>query len=73
MIQCPDCYTISPVLWLCIIYFKRYDIYHDIPEVIFDMYQWYILSGFRPKIYPQISLEFGNFNDKNILNLSKNV
>ncbi len=23
--------------------------------------------------YPQISLEFGNFNDQNILNLSKNV
>ncbi len=24
-------------------------------------------------LYPQISWEFGNFNDQNILNLSKNV
>ncbi len=36
------------LLGLCIIYFKRYDTYHDTHEVIFDMYQRYILSGFRP-------------------------
>ncbi len=39
------------------------------------MYQRYILFGFKPKniICPQISWEFGNFNDQNTLNLSKNV
>ncbi len=31
------------------IYFKRYDTYHNTYVAIFDMYQWYILSGFRPK------------------------
>ncbi len=35
-------------LGLCIVYFKRYDTYHDTHEAIFDMYQRYILSGFRP-------------------------
>ncbi len=36
-------------------------------EAIFDIYQQYILSGFRPKnlVCPQISWEFGNFNDQN--------
>ncbi len=41
---------------LCIIYFKRYDTYHDTHEAIFDMYQRYILSSFFTKknlIYPQ--------------------
>ncbi len=63
------------MLELCIIYFKRYDTYHDTHEAIFDMYQRYILSGFKLKklIYPQISWEFGYSNDQNILNLSKNV
>ncbi len=58
---------------LCIVYFKRYDTYHDAHKAIFDMYTQNILYGFRPKnlIYPQISQEFGNFNDQNILNLSK--
>ncbi len=54
----------------------RYDTYHDTDETIFDMYQRYTLSDFRPNkldIYPQISWEFGNFNDQNILHLSKNV
>ncbi len=62
-------------LGLCIVYFKRYDTYHDTHEVIFDMYQRYIWSGFKPNklIYPQISWEFWYFNDQNILNLSKNV
>ncbi len=63
-------------LGLCIVYFKLYDVYHDTHEAIFDMYQWYILSGFSPKknlIYPQISQEFGYFSNQNILNLSKNV
>ncbi len=27
----------------------RYDTYHDTHEAIFDMYQRYILSGFRQK------------------------
>ncbi len=45
------------------------------PEVIFDMYQWYILNVLDQKylIYPEILREFWNFNDQNILNLSKNV
>ncbi len=34
---------------LCIVYFKRYNIYHDTHDAIFNMYQRYILSGFRPK------------------------
>ncbi len=46
---------------LCIVYFKRYGTYHDtMIHMIFDMYQQYILSGFRqkkPLIYPQISQE----------------
>ncbi len=48
-----------------VLFILRYDTYHDIDEAIFDMYQRYILSGFGPKnlIYPQISQEFGNFND----------
>ncbi len=39
------------------------------------MYQQYILSGLDQKILicPQISQEFGNFNDQNTLNLNKNV
>ncbi len=61
------------VYWLgglCIVYFKRYDTYHDTHQAISDMYQRYILSGFRPKkiIYPQISWDLGYFNDQNILN-----
>ncbi len=35
------------LLGLYIIYFKQYNTYHDIHEVIFDIYQRYILSGFR--------------------------
>ncbi len=56
-------------------YFKQYNTYHNTHEAIFNMYQRYIMSGFRPKklIYPDISWEFGYFNDQNILNLSKNV
>ncbi len=45
----------GPILWkdisligLCIVYLKQYDTYHDTHEAIFDMYQQYILSGFRP-------------------------
>ncbi len=49
----------------------RYDTYHDTREAIFDMYQWYILSDFRPK--KLISQEFGNFKDLKNINLSKNV
>ncbi len=39
------------------------------------MYQQYILFGFRQKkLYiHKFSREFGNFNDQNTLNLSKNV
>ncbi len=44
-------------LGLCIIYFKRYDTYHDSDEVIFDMHQQYILSDFRPQKY-DISTNF---------------
>ncbi len=33
------------VVGLFIIYFKQYNTYHDTHEVIFDMYQQYILSG----------------------------
>ncbi len=60
---------------LCIVYFKLYDTYHNTHEAIFDMYQQYILSGFRQKhlIYTQISQEFGNYYEQNILNLRKNV
>ncbi len=36
-------------LGLYLIYFKWYNTYHDTQEVIFDMYQQYILSVFRPK------------------------
>ncbi len=45
---------------------------HDTHEVIFDMYQRYILSGLTAKnlICTQISW---NFNDQNNINLSKNV
>ncbi len=38
-------------LSLYILYFRRYDTYHDTHEVIFDVYQRYILSGFRPKTW----------------------
>ncbi len=34
---------------LCIVYFKQYDTYHDTYKAIFNMYQRYILSGFRQK------------------------
>ncbi len=51
----------------------RYDTYHNTHEVIFDMYQWYILSDFRPKINWYVHKFHGNFNDQNNLNLSKNV
>ncbi len=62
--SCGYCRPICVVL--CIVYFKRYDRYHDRHEVIFNMYQQYILSGFIPKnlIYPPISWEFGYFNDQ---------
>ncbi len=44
-------------LGLCIIYFKRYDTYHDTHEEIINMYQLYILSGFRPnKLYISTNL-----------------
>ncbi len=36
------------IIGLYIIYFMRYDTYHDTHEVMFDMYQRYILSGFDP-------------------------
>ncbi len=36
-------------LGLCIVYFKQYDTYHDTHEAIFNMYQRYVLSGFRLK------------------------
>ncbi len=41
-------HTVS-TLELCIVYFKRCDTYHNTHEVIFDMYQQYILSDFRSK------------------------
>ncbi len=61
--------------WHYHVYFKRYDTYHVTHKAIFNMYQRYILSGLDQKnlIYPQISQEFGNFNDQNIQNVSKNV
>ncbi len=34
---------------------------------------FYLVLDKKNLIYPQISLEFGNFNDQNTLNLSKNV
>ncbi len=34
---------------------------------------FYLVLDQNTSIYPQISLEFWNFNDQNILNLSKNV
>ncbi len=34
---------------LCIVYFKRYDMYQDTHEAIIDIYQRYILFGFRQK------------------------
>ncbi len=65
------------IIWsVCLsVNFKQYDTYHDTHEVLFDIYQRYILSGFRPNnfIHTQISQEFGNFNDQNTLNLSKYV
>ncbi len=63
---------------LCIVYFKRYDTYHDTHSYM-KRYSICINDIFclvlDPKklIYPQISQEFGNFNDQNIQNLSKNV
>ncbi len=71
----PEYWHTRCCLGLCIVYFKRYYTYHDTYEGIFDMYQRYISSGFRKKKlkYPQISQEFGYFNEQNILNLSKNV
>ncbi len=42
-------YSSQLEIGLCIIYFKRYDTYHNTHEAIFDMYQRYMLSGFRPK------------------------
>ncbi len=33
------------MLGLYIVYFMRFDTYHDTHEVIFDMYQRYILYG----------------------------
>ncbi len=52
----------------------QYDTYNT-HEVIFDMYQQYIFSGFIPKkiICSQISLKFGNVNNQNNMNLSKIV
>ncbi len=62
-------------LGLYIVYLKRYYTYHDIHKAIFDMYQRYICFGLRPTnlIYPHILQEFGNFNDQNPINLSRNV
>ncbi len=59
------------LLGLC----KWYNTHHDTHEAIFDMYQRYIClaSNQTILIYPQISQEFGNFNDQNIINLSKNL
>ncbi len=58
---------------LCIVYFKRYDTYHDTHEAIFNMYQHTFCQVLDPKnlIYPQMSQEIWYFNDQNILNLSK--
>ncbi len=72
------CYVFSLAAYLLGIYIidsKWYDTCHGTHEVIFDIYQWYILSDFRPKtlIYPQLLWEFGDFNHQNTLNLSKNV
>ncbi len=58
---------------LCIVYFKWYDTYPDTHEAIFDMYQFCLILDQKNLIYPQISWEFGYFNDQNILNLSKSV
>ncbi len=62
-------------LGLYIIYFKRYDKYHETHEPIFNTYQQYILSYFKPNnvISPPISWDFGNFIDQNTLHLRKNV
>ncbi len=37
------------LIGLYIVYFMRYDTYYDTHEVIFDMYQQYILSDFKQK------------------------
>ncbi len=61
---------------LCIIYFKQCNTYHDTHELIFDMYQQYTFCPVLDQknlTYPQISWEFGNFNDQSIVNLSKNI
>ncbi len=46
--------------------FKQYDKYHDTHEPIFNTYQQYSLSYFRPKnlISPDISWDLGNIIDK---------
>ncbi len=58
-------YTALYVVGLYISFiFKQYDTYHDTNELIFNMYQQYILSCFRPKnlICLQISWDFVNCN-----------
>ncbi len=59
---------------LYIVYFKRYDniMIHMKRYSIFNDTFCLVLEQ-NKLIYPQISLEFGNFNDQNNLNLSKNV
>ncbi len=54
---------------LCIFYCKWYDTYHDKHEAIFDMYQRYILSGFRQKL--DISTNFHRNLGILMTNLSK--
>ncbi len=63
------------MLGFYIIYFKRYDTYHDTHEAIFDMYQQYFCLVLDQKnlICPHISWAFGNFDEQNTLNLSENV
>ncbi len=53
---------------LYINYFKRYDKYYDTHEPIFNTYEQYILSGFRPKIFLSKI-----FIEQNTLNLSKKL
>ncbi len=59
------------LIGLYIVYFMWYDTYHDTHEAIFNMYQQYILSDFRPKnlIFHKI---LGILLTK-ITNLGKNV
>ncbi len=61
-------------LGLCIVYFKRYDItIHMQRYSICINDTFYLVLDQKHIICPQISCEFGNFNDQNTLNLRKNV